>query len=281
MTYNEFPTLAVSINDGVAAVTITNPPLNLLDGRLMVDLDRLAKSVAQDEAVRVVVFQSGDPDFFIPHGDMNFADDMEGFASLSIGDGEDDRLNPMQRLFERIRKLPQLTIGKIAGYARGGGAEFLQALDMRFAALERGRLAQMEAPAGIIPGAGGTVYLPRLVGRARALEIILGADLFDAATAERYGWINRALPDDELDDFVTTLALRIARLPPGVMAAAKDAVDANFNDPLDALLVQNRLLGETFARPAATELGRAALRAGAQTRDGEKILETILHSLVS
>lgn len=279
MTHDDFATLAVSIDDGVATVTITNPPLNLLDGRLMTDLDRLAAQVASNEAVRVIVFQSGDPDFFIPHGDMTFADDMEGFASLSIGDSEDERLNPMQRLFERIRKLPQLTIGKLAGYARGGGAEFLQALDMRFAALERGRLAQMEAPAGIIPGAGGTVYLPRLVGRARALEIILGADLFDAATAERYGWINRAVPDDELDDFVVTLARRAARLAPGVMAAAKEAVDANFHDPLDALRVQNRLLGEIFARPAAAELGRAAIRAGAQTREGEKVLETILHSL--
>ena len=157
----------------------------------------------------------------------------------------------------------------------------LQALDMRFASLERGYLAQMEAPTGIIPGAGGTVYLPKLVGRARAMEIILGADLFDAATAERYGWINRALPDAELDGFVDRLARNIARLPDGVAAAAKAALDANYASPLDALLEQNRLLGETFERPAAAALTREALTKGAQTREGERDLETILHDLGS
>lgn len=148
---------------------------------------------------------------------------------------------------------------------------------MRFASLEHGYLAQMETPTGIIPGAGGTVYLPRLVGRARAIEIVLGADLFDAPTAERYGWINRAIPDAELDHFVDRLARNIAALPPGVIPAAKAALDANFGDPLDALLEQNRLLGETFSQPAAADLTRKALKAGAQTRGGERNLEAILH----
>ncbi|MCR6502505.1 enoyl-CoA hydratase/isomerase family protein [Shinella sp. CPCC 101442] len=208
---------------------------------------------------------------------MNFVDDPSTFASLAVGKDEDQRLNPMQRLFERIRKLPQVTIGKLRGYARGRGSEFLQSLDMRFASLERGYLAQMEAPTGIIPGAGATVHLPRLMGRGRALEAILGADLFDAHTAERYGWINRALPDGELDAFIPRLARNIARLPPGVIAAGKAAIDATQLDPLDALLEQNRLLGETFEKPAARELTRVALAAAAQTRDGERNLETLLY----
>ncbi len=277
MTYPNFATLRVTSSNGVAHVVIDNPPLNLLDVRLMTDLDTFAACVEDDIAVRVIVFASADPDFFIPHGDMAFVDDPSAFADLTIGADQDVRLNPMQRLFERLRALPQVTIGKLAGKARGGGAELLQALDMRFASLERGALAQMEAPTGIIPGAGGTVYLPRLVGRARALEIILGAELIDAATAERYGWINRAVPDVELDAFVDRLAQHIAALPDGVIAAAKAAVDANFADPLAALLVQNTLLGETFARPAAAELTRQALANGAQTRDGERDLEAILH----
>jgi enoyl-CoA hydratase/carnithine racemase len=275
-SYNGFATLNVAVVEGVATLTINNPPLNLLDASLMTDLDRFAEMAADDASVRVIVFESADPDFFIPHGDMNFVDDPSSFASLAIGGGEDARLNPMQRLFERYRKLPQVTIGKLRGYARGGGAELLEALDMRFASLERGFLAQMETPTGIIPGAGGTVYLPRLVGRGRALEIVLGAGLFNAATAERYGWINRALPDAELDVFVDRLARNIAALPDGIIAAGKEAVDANFSDPLDALLEQNRLLGETFSKPAAAELTRRALRKGAQTRDGERELETIL-----
>lgn len=275
--YSDVSTLRIDVAAGVATVTIANPPLNLLDAKLMTDLDRFAARVVDDQAVRVIVFQSADPDFFVPHGDMNFVDDPSSFANLAVGEDQDQRLNPMQRLFERLRKLPQVTIGKLRGRARGGGAELLEALDMRFASLEHGYLAQMETPTGIIPGAGGTVYLPRLVGRARAIEIVLGADLFDAPTAERYGWINRAIPDAELDHFVDRLARNIAALPPGVIPAAKAALDANFGDPLDALLEQNRLLGETFSQPAAADITRKALKAGAQTRGGERNLEAILH----
>lgn len=132
----------------------------------------------------------------------------------------------MMRLHERVRSLPQITIGKLRGLARGGGAELLSAMDMRFASLEHAGLAQPETAAAIIPGAGGTAYLPGLVSRARALEIILGAQLIDAVTAERYGWVNRAVPDAELDHVVDTLAARIAALQPGVARAAVEAVDA-------------------------------------------------------
>jgi len=274
-----YETLKVVLKDGVLVATIANPSLNLLDTKLLTDLDRFTAAVANDQNVKVIVFESADPDFFVPHGDMGFVDDPAAFATLSIGTDQDQRLNPMQRLFERIRKLPQVTIGKLAGRARGGGAELLQAMDMRFASLERGYLAQMEAPTGIIPGAGGTVYLPRLVGRARAMEIVLGADLFDAATAERYGWINRALPDAELDKFVARLSRNIARLPDGVIGAAKSALDSNFGDPTNALLEQNRLLGETFKQPAAADFTRKALKNGAQTREGERNLEAILHDV--
>ncbi|MDQ2764657.1 MAG: enoyl-CoA hydratase/isomerase family protein [Pseudomonadota bacterium] len=279
MAYQDFRVLQIVLADGVAKVVIDNPPLNILDGRLLQELDRFAGIVRGDGAVRVIVFESADRDFFMPHGDMKFVDDPESFASLQVAMDEDSGLNPMQRVFERVRKLPQATIGKLAGYARGGGAEFLAALDMRFAGRERGKLAQMEALTGIIPGAGATVYLPPLMGRARTLEAILGAGLFDAPLAERYGWINRAIPDAELDTFVSDLATRIARLAPGVIAAAKIAVDATSQPMLEALKVQNQQLGATFDKPAAGDLTRAALEAGAQTRDGERHLEELLNAL--
>ncbi|CAN5257046.1 enoyl-CoA hydratase/isomerase family protein [soil metagenome] len=278
MTY-VFDSLDVAVEGGVAIVTLDHPPLNILDAVLLTDLDGFAARVRDDPEVRVIVFQSADPDFFIPHGDMGFIDDPEVFAGLKVGASEDPELNPMQRVFERVRRLPQVKIGKLRGYARGGGAEFLSALDMRFASLERAGLAQMEVLTGIIPGSGATVYLPPLLGRARTLEVILGAALFDAATAERYGWINRALPDAELDGFVTSLAARIGRLAPGVADAAVAAVDAGRISPLEALKVQNTLLGETFARPAAATLTRAAVAAGAQTREGERDLERLLNGL--
>lgn len=199
-------------------------------------------------------------------------------ASVRIGDNDDQALNPMQKLHERIRTLPQVTIGKFAGLARGGGAEFLEALDMRFAARGRAGLAQIEVSTGIIPGAGATAYLPQLMGRARTLEAIVGAALFDADTAERYGWINRALPAEELDAFVDDLARRIAALPPGVAAAVKAAVDAE--GPIaEALRVQNEQLGTLAAAPIAAERNRAALRAGAQTREGERDLGELLRRM--
>ena len=269
--------LRLRAQDGVTWVTIDSPPLNILGAQLMMDLDRLAAAAERDPETRVIVFQSADPDFFVAHGDMEFVDDPTAFAGLAIGQDRDAHLNPMLRLHERIRRLPQITIGKLAGLARGGGAELLAAMDMRFAATGRAGLGQFEVLTGIIPGAGATAYLPRLVGRARALEIVLGGDLIDAETAERYGWINRAVPPEDLDRFVDQLALRIAGLAPGVQDAAVAAVDAAAG-PLDiALETENRLLGSTFEAPAAAELTRAAVLAGAQTRPVELQLEHMLH----
>lgn len=277
MPYDDYSGLQVEVEAGVAWVTIDHPPLNVLDATLMTELDGLVSAVREDERVRVIVFQSADPEFFIAHGDMNFVDDPQAFAGLSIGD-DASPLNPMMKLHERLRQLPQVTIAKIAGFARGGGSELAMALDMRFAAAGKAALSQNEAPMGIIPGAGGTVYLPRLAGRARSLEMILGAELFDAAQAERYGLVNRALPPEEIDSFVDSLARRIAALPPGVAAATKSAVDATVGPLTQGLAEGNELLGEVFTETAA-ELTRAALAAGAQTREGERDLEGLMSSI--
>ncbi len=276
---NSYQSIRITIEGAVAWITIDNAPLNILDTRLMSDINDFAGKAAQDASMRVIVFQSADPDFFIVHGDMNFVNEPETLMSLELGDAGTEHLNPMMRLHERLRALPQVTIGKLAGLARGGGAELLSALDMRFAAKETAGLAQMESLIGIIPGAAGTVYLPDLMGRPRALEVILGAELFDADTAERYGWINRALPLNELDTFVDSLARRIARRAPGVISAAKRAIDMDSHKFDHALDTNNTLLGETFAEPIAAELARAALSAGAQTREGEKHLEATLSEL--
>ena len=214
--YAGYTALRVAVEAGVAYVTLDNPPVNVLDAALMTELNRFAATVRDDPQVRVIVFQSADPEFFLAHGDMNFVNHPDSFTQLKLGDDDGAPLNPMQKLFERFRTLPQVTIAKLAGLARGGGSEFVMALDMRFAAIGQAGLGQFEVLTGIIPGAGGTAYLPRLVGRARALEIVLGAELYDAEQAERYGWVNRALPARELDRYVDTLARRIAALPPGV-----------------------------------------------------------------
>ncbi|MGW5577159.1 enoyl-CoA hydratase/isomerase family protein [Micromonospora chokoriensis] len=275
---DHYSSLVVTLKDGVAWVMIKNGPLNLLDKVLLTDLDRLTATLRDDHTTKVIVFESADPDFFVPHGDMAIVDDPS-FADWPIALEQNPVLNPMMRLNERIRLLPQVTIAKLRGLARGGGSELVTAMDMRFASLERAGLAQMEAPTGIIPGAGATAYLTRQIGRPRALEIVLGAGLIDARTAEKYGWVNRALPDAELDAFVEDLARRIAALPPGVIDAAVVSIDAALTSFQEGLEVENRMLGELFARPAAAELTRAALKAGAQTRDGERDLEAILQNI--
>lgn len=267
----------VRTEGGVARVVIDNPPLNLLDAALLVDLDALVGELAGDTTTRVVVFESADPEFFIAHGDMGFVDDPVA-AAAAVRISGDPSLNPMARLFERLRALPQITIGKLAGLARGGGMELFLSLDLRFAATETAGLGQMEAAMGIVPGAGA-LSLPRLAGRARALEIILGTRLLDAATAERYGVVNRALPAAELDGFVDRLAGRIAALAPGVVSGAVRVVDAGLASYRDGLRVADEVLFDLFSRPAAAALTDAARAAGAQTREGERDLEALFDRL--
>ena len=270
--YQGYSALHITLDQGLATVTIGHPPLNVLDLALITELLQFVAAVRTDEEVRVIVFQSADPEFFLAHGDMNFIADPASLAAF-MGSVPPSPLNPMQALHEQLRTLPQVTIAKIAGLARGGGNELLMALDMRFAASGRTGLGQPEALMGIIPGGGGTQYLTRLVGAPRALEAILGATLFDAELAERYGWINRALPAAELDQFVETLARRIAALPLGVAAAAKAAVQAGLAPLEQGLATENALMGGLFQLPATVERTRQALAAGAQTREGERDLE--------
>lgn len=267
-------TLHVSREAGIARVTIDNPPVNVLDVALMADLRRLLAELRDDNSVRVIVFDSANPEFFIAHVDMSLIDSPDAFDQFEAG--LPDGVNVFQGLGELLRSQPQVTIVKLAGIARGGGAEFVAAADMAFAATESAGLGQVEALMGIVPGGGGTQYLADRVGRHRALEIVLGADLFDAETAERYGWVNRALPSAELDVFVDRLARHIADLPDGVIAAAKRAIPPH--DLAGGYLREHEAWARQFARPAAERLIRGGLAAGAQSRHGERDLEGLLRS---
>ncbi|WNV89106.1 enoyl-CoA hydratase/isomerase family protein [Umezawaea sp. Da 62-37] len=182
-----YATLRVNLDAGVARVTIDNPPVNVLDVALMTDLRHLLTALRDDDEVRVVVFDSADPEFFIAHVDMGLGEDDVAGLSVDLPDG----VNAFQVVGELLRHQPQVTIVKLAGIARGGGAEFVVAADMAFAAVGRAGLGQVEALMGIVPGGGGTQYLASRIGRNRALEVVLGAALHDAETAERYGWVNR------------------------------------------------------------------------------------------
>lgn len=274
MTYTDLSALRVDVQHGVATVTIDNPPLNLLDTNLITDLHRFAARVRDDETVRVIVFESADPDFFIAHGDMRFLTEPERYAfPADLPPGT----NVVQAVNEAIRSLPQVTIGKLAGLARGGGNELLMALDMRFAAIGRSGQAQPETLQGIYPGGGGTQYMTALIGRARALELILGGELAGAELAERYGLINRALPADELDGFVAGLARRIAALGPVVIDVVKTAVNAADTSAFD--MAAEASLAARFSFPDVVAFAHRQLEAGVQTREGELRLEEVLRSL--
>lgn len=273
MSHDTYQTLRMSQKDGVAHVTIDNPPINVLSVAVMTDLRRLLTTLASDNTVRVIVFDSADPDFFLAHVDMTATPQALAGLMADLPEG----VNVFQALGEQLRHQPQVTIVKLAGKARGGGAEFVAAADMAFAAIGSAGLGQIEALMGIVPGGGATQYLTERVGRNRALEVVLGADLFDAETAERYGWVNRALPAHELDEFVDRLAGNIAALPDGVVGAAKHAIVPS--DHADGLARENDAWARLVFRPATTHLMAVGLTRGAQTRDGEQDLEGLFRGL--
>lgn len=194
MSYDNLPGLRITSSDGVATVTLDHPPLNLMDGVLLPSLRGFINRVRSDESTRVIVFESADPEFFSAHGDMAYLTDPDALSATTraaVAAAQDspvpDGMNILQAMSEEVHSLPQVTIGKLSGFARGAGNEFLMYLDMRFAAIGRSGQSQTEALMGILPGGGGTVNMTRLAGRARALELILGGELVDAELAERPG----------------------------------------------------------------------------------------------
>jgi enoyl-CoA hydratase/carnithine racemase len=205
----------------VLYATFNAPPINLIGPEVVRDLVTLLDAVYRPSPIRVVVFDSADPDFFFPHVDMTKV--AEYTAEAAKAGGPDDASLGM--LFHKLTQAPVVTIIKLRGRARGAGSEFALACDMRFAARENAILSQPEVGLGVSPGAGGVQHLARLLGRGRALEVILTSQDVDAELAEKYGWINRALPDSELDEFVADIAQRIAGFPADAVTAAKAAVN--------------------------------------------------------
>jgi enoyl-CoA hydratase/carnithine racemase len=264
MPYDEYQALRIHVDGGIARATIDHPPINLLDLALIIELDRFGREVEADEAVRVVVLDSADPDFFVAHADVKLIQQLP-----PDDDSRHTALSAFHAIVDRFRTMPKATIAVIEGIARGGGSELALSFDMRFAAIDRAVLAQPEVGVGIIPGGTGTQRLHRLVGRARALEIVLGCDDIDAETAERWGYVNRALPGAELRPFVDALATRIASFPAGAIARAKAAVDAALPDPIEGLLTEDQLFRTCLGDPAAHARMTAFLAAGGQTREVE------------
>jgi enoyl-CoA hydratase/carnithine racemase len=268
-----FETLTVREEGAVLFAEIAAPPMNLLGPELVRDLVSLIQRAEADEAVKVLVFTSADPDYFISHVDLTRIAEYRHEAAKLTGEPS------IALLFRHLSASRLVTIAQIEGRVRSAGSEFVLSCDMRFAARESAIFAQFESAFGQIPGGGAAQYLTRLIGRGRALEVLLSADDYDAEIAERYGWINRALPGSTLAEFVEALAHRIAEFPAAGLVAIKDRINAISLAPTTDFRRDSDLFGEGVHNAETQRLIEAAMRGGLQTRKTELELGRMLPEL--
>ena len=271
--YSGYTALRIDVSEHIASVAIDNGEINLFDRVLFPDLARAATELAADDDVRVVVLRSANPDFFIAHFDV------ELILRMPTDMAAPDTPNSFHVMVDTFRTMPKATIAVLEGRVGGGGAELLASFDMRFAARGRAILNQPEVALGILPGGSGTIRLPRLLGRSRALEVILGCDDVDADLAERWGWVNRTFDPSELWPFVHRLAARIAGFPPQAVAAAKASVLDTDGDLTGAYLREGARFNALLGEPSAHGAMASFLEHGGQTRSGELRLGALLGEL--
>lgn len=240
-------------------VTIDHPPFNIYGPDSMPQLNGVITQIETDPKLKVVVFDSAVPGFFLTHYD--FQPPLEQTTSMAPGP---TGLPPLPDMLVRLSRAPVVSIVSIRGRATGVGSELALASDMRFASREKAVLSQFEIGAGFIPGGGPMARLPRLVGRGRALEILLSGNDINGEIAERYGYVNRALPDAELDGFVEALARRIATFDKQSLSEIKNLVNASSLPPDDAIGAEWSGFIASVQRPAAQRNIKALMELGLQ-----------------
>jgi enoyl-CoA hydratase/carnithine racemase len=229
-------------------VTIDHPPLNIFGPDTIPQLDEVITAIETDEAVKVVVFDSAVEGFFLTHYD--FVAPVENTTRLPPGP---TGLQPLPDMLVRLSRAPVVSIASIRGRATGVGSELALACDMRFASREKAILSHFEVGAGVVPGGGPMARLPRLMGRGRALEVLLGADDIPGDLAERYGYVNRSFPDADLDAFVESLATRIASFDKRAISETKRFVDVASLPPDFEIAPEWDVCLASIMRPAAQE----------------------------
>ena len=238
-------------------VTFDHPPLNIFGPESIPQLNEVITALEADEDVKVVVFDSAVEGFFLTHYD--FLAKLEDSASLPPGP---TGLHPLPDMLARLSRAPVVSIASIRGRATGVGSELALASDMRFASREYAILSQWELGAGLVPGGGPMARLPRLMGRGRALEVLLGADDIRGDLAERYGYVNRTLADAELDDFVEALAMRIASFDKQSIADIKRLVDRASLPPDEDIALEWSAFIASVQRPASQNRIKALMERG-------------------
>ncbi|WP_075342251.1 enoyl-CoA hydratase/isomerase family protein [Tenacibaculum agarivorans] len=277
MDYKNFQTFTAEQKGGILYVTINFGPVNVQGQEMLADLSSLCLRLERDRSVKVVVFQSSNPGYWVCHYDTNLLRDM----SEEVVPRNEVKLLDLQAVLERLSNVPQATIAKIEGFARGGGHEMALALDMRFAARGKAKFMQMEVGMGILPCGGGASRMARQAGLGKALEIILGARDWDADEAEKFGTINKALDADEIGAYVDALAERIAKFPAESIEACKRAVYASIDLPIkEALNEEAYQLYQATSKTPAIKRFTIADENGAQfDHENQKNWENMLIDL--
>lgn len=240
-------------------VTFENPPLNLMDPDFVLQFRDIIEAIEADDQLKVVVFDSAVDGFFLNHS--NFRVNLEELTSIPQGP---TGLEAWPDILVRLTHAPVVSIASIRGRATGNGSELLLACDMSFVSRENTIISQWEAGAGLIPGGGPMARLPRAIGRSRALEVLLTSDDLSGDVAESFGYVNRSMPDVELDGFVDATAKRVATFDKWAIANIKRLVnDASLPPEVEIAAGWNAFLG-SIARPAAQEKIKSLMARGFQ-----------------
>src|ERR1700754_3694159 len=273
MNAMNFETLKLRREGAVLFADINAPPMNLQGPELVRDLVSLIQQAETNKRVRVLVFKSADPDYFISHVDVTrIKENREAAAKL-------DGAASIGLMLRHLSTSRLVSIAQIEGRVRGIGSEFILACDMRFAARESAIFSQFEPSFGVIPGAGGAQHLARLMGRGRALEVMLSAQDYDADLAGRYGWINPAMPAAEIGEFAKSLAHRIATFPAMGHAVVKERVNMVGLPSVEDIHRDSDLFLEGTRTNEFQQLTQAAMENGFQTRAAEMNLSKLVYDI--
>lgn len=274
---SKFKTFFIQQDEGILRVTFDYPPVNIQGKPMIDDLNLLCNQLEENSQIKVVIFQSANKDIFIAHTDI----DMLQYLSTDPVLKENIVLSPLQLVLNRISKLPQATIAKIEGMARGGGHEFALACDMRFATKGKAVFMQMEVGMGVLPCGGGSSRMARQTGLGRALEIILSAQDFGAEEAERFGTINRALDANEIEEYVNSLATRISKFPSASIKHCKQMVQKSIDLPIDEALLEEAyyLYQCTSQTPAVKRFKNATQTNFQNSLSNQKHFESLLMNM--
>lgn len=249
----------------VATATIDAPPLNIITLQLYAEFVALSKEIEADDGISVFILKSANPDFFMAHFDVGAILEFPTDTTPR----RDPNLNDFHAIGQRFRTMPKLTIAQIEGRAGGGGSEIAMNFDLRYGVKGKTKINQMEVPIGILPGGSGTQMLPRLIGRGRALEVIMSGEDLDAETAERWGYLDRIFEAHEIGPYVERLAARVASFPHEAVAGAKLSINASDLPIGDGLVEEAYQFQVLLRNESAQRAMKRFLQIGGQTREGE------------